>query len=103
MQANLENGDQKVTVHVHLAAARVRRHCGTTDLNFHKLEPAGNFHSSQGTTYYATDLLPVRENKRASATDNLNRRAHTCVLADHRHDVGHCSGAVEVSAQTASC
>ena len=43
------------------------RHCGTTDLNFHKLEPAGNFHSSQDTTYYATDLLPVRENKGASA------------------------------------
>ena len=55
----------------HAALAAVQpiscaRHCGTTESNFHKLEPAGNFHSSQGTTYYATDLLPVRENKGAS-------------------------------------
>ena len=36
------------------------------------LRPSGNF-----------PRLPVRENKRASATDNFKRGAHTCVLADH--------------------
>ena len=64
-----------------------------------------NFLNSRPTGKLGLPSLPVSvrgENKRASAADNFNRGAHTCVLADHRHDVGHCSGAVEVSAQTAS-